>query len=214
MEYIEPRGTNKHQKKVSLYRCKCGNEFEAVNTRVKSGHTTTCGCSRGEKHGDKGTRLYNIWTNIKARCQRENHPQYKNYGGRGIDICFDWRLYSKFKEWALENGYEEHLTIDRRNNNSNYRPQNCRWVDHNIQNANRRISSSNKVGYIGIFKNYNNYAFQVKYKETKKVQYGFKTVKEAVLARDKYIVDNNLPNTRDFKACEWILKEKKVNNDK
>lgn len=91
-----------------------------------------------EKHGDKGTRLYNIWCNMKARCQRKSHPQYKNYGGRGIEVCFAWQKYSNFKEWALSNGYEEHLTIDRRNNNTGYRPQNCRWVDRTAQNNNKR----------------------------------------------------------------------------
>ena len=91
-----------------------------------------------ESHGDKGTRLYNIWCNMKARCNRETHPQYHNYGGRGIEVCFDWQKYSKFKEWSLENGYEEHLTIDRRNNNTGYKKQNCRWVDRKVQNNNKR----------------------------------------------------------------------------
>lgn len=93
-----------------------------------------------EQHGDKKTRLYQIWCNMKARCQRETHPQYKNYGGRGIKVCFDWQKYSKFKEWAMSNGYDEHLTIDRRNNNSGYRPQNCRWVDRKTQNNNTRAN--------------------------------------------------------------------------
>lgn len=138
MEFIEERGTNKHQKKVSLYKCKCGNEFEAVNTKVKSGHTTSCGCSRGEKHGDKGTRLYNIWSNMKARCERKNHPQYENYGGRGITVSDKWKLYTVFKMWAMVNGYKEHLTIDRLDNNKGYSDDNCRWVNHKVQNNNTR----------------------------------------------------------------------------
>ena len=138
MEFIEAKGVNRHQKKVSLYRCKCGTEFEAVDTRVKSGHTTSCGCSRGEKHGDKGTRLYTIWSNMKARCIRKSHPQYVHYGNRGITICNDWTKYSKFKDWSENNGYTPELTIDRIDNERGYEPDNCRWVSHKVQNNNKR----------------------------------------------------------------------------
>jgi len=138
MDYMEPRGVNKHQKKIALYKCKCGTEFEAVDTRVKSGHTTTCGCSRGEKHGDKGTRLYNIWTNMKARCTRKSHPQYHYYGDRGITVCNDWTKYTNFKAWAETNSYTSQLTIDRQDNNKGYEPNNCRWVSHKVQNNNKR----------------------------------------------------------------------------
>lgn len=138
MEFIKEKGTNKHQKKVSLYKCKCGTEFEAVNTRVKSGHTTSCGCSRGEKHGDKGTRLYNIWSNMKARCTRKSHHQYINYGGRGISLCNEWTKYSNFKLWSEANGYTSVLTIDRVDNSRGYSPDNCRWTTHKVQNNNTR----------------------------------------------------------------------------
>lgn len=138
MEFIEAKGVNKHQKKVSLYKCECGTEFEAVDTKVKSGHTTSCGCSRGEKHGDKGTRLYTIWSNMKARCTRKSHPQYVHCGNRGITICNDWTKYSKFKAWSESNGYTSELTIDRINNERGYEPDNCRWVSHKVQNNNTR----------------------------------------------------------------------------
>ena len=91
-----------------------------------------------EQHGDRKTRLYTIWSNMKARCNRKSHPQFHNYGGRGIKLVKDWNeSYSIFKEWALRNGYLNHLSIDRIDNNKGYCPDNCRWVTSKIQNNNK-----------------------------------------------------------------------------
>lgn len=92
-----------------------------------------------EQHGDRKTRLYTIWTNMKARCNRKTHPQFNNYGGRGIKLSVEWNnSYSVFKEWALNNGYLNNLSIDRIDNNIGYSPCNCRWVTSKIQNNNKR----------------------------------------------------------------------------
>lgn len=91
-----------------------------------------------EQHGDRKTRLYTIWTNMKARCNRKSHPQFHNYGGRGIKLMKDWNeSYSIFKQWALKNGYSDCLSIDRKDNNKGYSPDNCRWVTSKIQNNNK-----------------------------------------------------------------------------
>lgn len=76
----------------------------------------------------KKTRLYTIWCNMKARCLNPNTPNYHRYGGRGINVCDEWSDYINFKKWALQNKYNNCLTIDRKNNNEGYYPTNCQWI--------------------------------------------------------------------------------------
>ena len=86
----------------------------------------------------KNTRLYNIYYGMKKRCYNKNTANYKNYGARGITICSEW-LNDKqsFFAWAINNGYQDNLTIDRIDVNGNYEPNNCRWVDMKQQQRNR-----------------------------------------------------------------------------
>jgi len=90
------------------------------------------------KHGMKKTRLYNIWCAMRYRCTCTKGDKYKNYGSRGITVCSEWQKFIPFMEWALEHGYKDGLTIDRRNNDGNYEPSNCRWVTMKVQNNNKR----------------------------------------------------------------------------
>jgi len=87
---------------------------------------------------NKGTRLYRIWENMKARCNNANSTSYCYYGEKGIKVCEDWNTFFVFKNWALKNGYSEDLTLDRIDVNGNYEPNNCRWVTHNVQARNKR----------------------------------------------------------------------------
>jgi len=83
-------------------------------------------------------KLKKRWQLMLNRCTNPKNPDYKRYGGRGITVCKEWLDYETFKQWALQNGYKEHLTIERKDNNSGYFPANCHFVPKLKQSWNRR----------------------------------------------------------------------------
>lgn len=101
------------------------------------------GNSNHLKHGDSQTRLYFIWKSMRQRCSNPNNSRYLVYGAKGISVCKEWNKFENFKNWAMSNGYEETLTLDRRDNNKNYEPNNCRWATQKEQQRNR----TNNVKY-------------------------------------------------------------------
>lgn len=118
-------------------RCDCGNTKIINGNNLRNGKSTTCGCSL-KKHGMRNTRLWSIWDGMMKRCYNPKHPYYHRYGGRGIDICDEWlQDHGAFFSWALSNGYQDNLTVDRIDNDGNYSPENCRFVDMKTQENNR-----------------------------------------------------------------------------
>ena len=131
-------------------RCDCGNEIVAYGFHLRSGATKSCGCwnnelvsDRFKTHGKTKTRLFRTWQNMRKRCENPKLKSYKNYGGKGVKVCEEWKDYLNFRNWAYTNGYSERITyndktIDRINPYGNYEPQNCRIVDWVVQRRNRR----------------------------------------------------------------------------
>ena len=86
----------------------------------------------------RACRLYGAWRAMRYRCLNSNAEHYKNYGGRGVSICPEWSDYAVFRQWAIANGYRKGLSLDRKDNDGNYEPNNCRWATAAQQANNRR----------------------------------------------------------------------------
>lgn len=92
----------------------------------------------GYIHGMYGTRLNHIWANMRLRCNCKTNKNYPDYGGRGIKVCKEWDEFINFHKWAMSNGYDDSLSLDRIDVNGDYCPENCRWITMFAQQSNKR----------------------------------------------------------------------------
>ena len=152
---IKHVGKDKHGHAIWRCRCDCGNYINVSSVVFSKGSTQkSCGCLNTEVrksgnnrrvHGGSGTRLYRIWKSMHTRCYNTNSPDYKTYGS--ISICDEWlHDFNTFRTWALENGYNDTLSIDRIDPTGDYCPDNCRWADDKTQANNR---TNNRIIHIG-----------------------------------------------------------------
>lgn len=135
-----------------LCHCTCGNQISVSRVHLINGHCKSCGCYQKEvaselaktyktTHGLSKHKLYKVWDSMRYRCRNENCHAYADYGGRGIQVCEEWLTnFESFYFWAVNNGYEEGLTLDRKDVNGGYDPTNCRWVTMKKQGNNRRTT--------------------------------------------------------------------------
>lgn len=181
--------------------CSCGASTVVIQGNLLSGTSKSCGCYRAEAarvqhtiHGGKADPLYSILQGIKTRCTNPASSNYADYGARGISMCKEWEDFTAFRDWAISNGYTQGLTIDRKDTNGNYFPDNCRWVDLQTQNRNRNKQRATSSKYIGVSWNTDKKKWIASVKCTdKRVFLGyFLTEIEGAIARDTYIKQNNL----------------------
>jgi len=203
---------SKYKRRYGLYKCDCGNEFKTIISNVKYGTVRSCGClvkksnrvvmsNNFKTHGLSKHRLYQTWVGMMSRCYNPKNINYSYYGDRNITVCKRWANVENFIK-DMDETYEKGLSLDRIDNDKGYNFENCRWADATTQIHNQRtLIITNTSGYVGIWyrKDRKKYAAELKVNK-KKVSLGLYIDKEtAMIIRELYIIDNNLPNKRNMK---------------
>lgn len=147
-------GRDKRHNRLWLFRCDCGGETTIPVGRAVCGNTSSCGCLYRESvapHGDSSSGRnapeYRAWAHMRRRCTNPKHPQFHDYGGRGIAICERWSDYRNFLADMGRRPSPKH-SIDRIDVDGNYEPGNCRWTTKDVQQHNQRARSN--TGHRGI----------------------------------------------------------------
>ena len=144
---LKKAGINKHRQTIWQCICDCGENTKTTTYYLRSGHTTSCGCvqknmlgNNTRKHGMSGTKTYSVWQHMLRRCLDSKDKCYESYAARGITVCKRWLTFENFLADMGER--PAGLSIDRKNNNGNYEPGNCRWATPKEQSRNTRTNRS------------------------------------------------------------------------
>lgn len=126
-----------------LCKCDCGGEICVIGSNLTCGKIYSCSCQHRARrrasritHGLTGTPLFNAWLNMHARCYKKDNPRFETYGSRGITVCPRWHDLKNFVTDMGPSWFEEG-SLDRKNNDDGYTPENCRWATDAEQSRNK-----------------------------------------------------------------------------
>lgn len=161
---LEEAGRDKWGNVLWKCMCECGKTTIVYCGSLKNGNTKSCGCltrGRHPTHRMGQTQVYKTWNAMLQRCTNPNNPAFKNYGGRGIKVCKEW--LNSFGVFFKDMGEKpQGLSIERKDNNKDYFPENCKWATRTEQNRNQRIKKNNKTGVTGVWWDRNRQIYQVR----------------------------------------------------
>jgi hypothetical protein len=178
--------------------CECGSIKKYIKGNLISNNTTNCGCdksrkliSRSTKHGMSNTKIYKIYLGMKSRCYNPNEYSYKWYGKLGITVCDEWlgeNGFINFYNWAMNSGYVSGLSIERKNVDKGYSPDNCTWIDIDKQheNTSNTIRIYNDTGFCFV----------------KDISQKYNIPKSTIYAKIKEIGKDNLTEQKLIKALK------------
>ena len=230
----------------SMWECKCdcGNIRKVNSWNLRHNVCKSCGCLVKEKkkqkikkrkfHNLSKSRIYKIHKGMISRCKCSSSSRYERYGGRGITICDEWlgeNGFINFYNWAMANGYQDDLTIERINIDKDYCPENCKWIPKEQQSLN--TSRNHYITYKGITKCVEHWCKELGlksntiYSRVKKNNISFyealfeykkynKNDKEFCKNGHKYTIENTLYTSQGYRFCKICAKEnrKKYKNKK
>jgi hypothetical protein len=190
---IQPAGRTAEGLALWQCQCDCNNTCIVRGGSLGNGHSRSCGCLKKEtRHGHarrgKHHPIYEIWRAMRDRCNNPNHPDFKNYGGRGIKVCDRWNNFATFLADVGERPHSK-LVLDRIDNNGNYEPGNVRWTTYSESNKKKRLPKTrknNQTGFKGVYwhKKNKRYTAQITFRGKTTWLGSYKTAGEAARAYD------------------------------
>ena len=146
---VSHKKKGKYNVNYFVCKCDCGNTTEIRISHLFHDNQISCGCIKTKYENSQiGEAIYDTWNRMMHRCYDIKHHKYPRYGARGIKLCEEWKNnYDTFYNWAINNGFQLGLSIDRINNDGNYEPSNCRWATRKQQM--RNTSRNRYITYKG-----------------------------------------------------------------